>query len=117
MRLCLEGQVQSLMATALFLEYELVLRRDRTRALCPLSPNEVQQLLQAFLACCEWVSIYYSWRPNLRDEGDNHLIEPAVAGNASYLITQNIRDFQGNELLFPSFSAIRPEEFIRRYRS
>ena len=114
-RLCLERRVQPLMGNPLFLEYESVLHRDRIQELCPLSSDEVQQLLQAFLACSEWVATYYTWRPNLRDEGDNHLIELAVAGNASFLVTQNVRDFQRAELLFPSFSAIRPEEFIRRY--
>ena len=107
--------MQPLMGTPLFLEYESVLQRDRIQELCPLFPDEVLQLLQAFLACSEWVSTYYTWRPNLRDEGDNHLIELAVAGNASFLVTQNVKDFQGAELLFPSFAVTRPEEFIRRY--
>lgn len=26
-----------------------------------------------------WTRIYFGWRPNLRDEADNHLVELAVA--------------------------------------
>lgn len=54
----------------------------------------IHRLLNAFVSVSEWVEIYYSWRPNLRDEGDNHLIQLAVARNARIVVTNNIRDFQ-----------------------
>jgi predicted nucleic acid-binding protein len=59
------------------------------------------------------VSIYYLWRPNLKDEADNHLIELAVAGNAQIIATHNLKDFQNSELLFPNLSILKPEEIIR----
>jgi len=71
-------------------------------------------LLEAFLSVCQWSYIYYLWRPNLSDEADNHLIELAVAGNAIVIVTNNVRDFQGTELLFPNLSILKPEEIIRR---
>jgi len=37
--------------------------------------------------------IYFLWRPNLRDEADNHLVELAVAGGAQAVVTRNKRDF------------------------
>ena len=43
-------------------------------------------------------SVYYRWRPNLRDEADNHLIELTVACGADYLVTRNIKDFFENML-------------------
>ncbi|WP_368500055.1 PIN domain-containing protein, partial [Moraxella sp.] len=43
-------------------------------------------MLNALLSICEWVRIFYLWRPNLKDEGDNHLIELAVAGNANIIV-------------------------------
>jgi hypothetical protein len=30
------------------------------------------------------------WRPNLRDEGDNHLVELAIAGGAEAIVTYNV---------------------------
>ena len=38
-----------------------------------------ETLLDAFSSVCVWVPVYYLWRPNLPDEGDNHVVELAVA--------------------------------------
>nr|WP_230841133.1 PIN domain-containing protein [Gloeobacter morelensis] len=66
------------------------------------------------MSASKWIFIYYLWRPNLKDEADNHLIELAVAGNAQMIATNNARDFQNAELLFPDLSILKPEEMIRR---
>jgi len=58
------------------------------------------------------ILIYYGWRPNLRDEGDNHLIELAVAGNAQYIVTYNLKDFKNMDLQFPELQIISPEAFL-----
>ena len=54
----------------------------------------------------------YGWRPNLKDETDNHLIELAVAGGADFLITKNIKDFEDAELCFPNLKILKPEQFL-----
>jgi putative PIN family toxin of toxin-antitoxin system len=101
------------MGTALFAEYESVMGRAEILARCPLDRTEILDLLAAFLSVSEWVNIYYTWRPNLRDEGDNHVIELAVAGNAKILATNNTRDFKAAELLFPDLLILTPEQIIR----
>jgi hypothetical protein len=58
----------------------------------PLPLKEREQLLEAFVSVCEWVPVFFLWRPNLPDEGDNHLIELGVAGMAESIVTQNVRD-------------------------
>ncbi|MCC5647134.1 PIN domain-containing protein [Nostoc sp. CHAB 5824] len=55
---------------------------------------------------------YNLWRPNLKDEADNHLIELAVTGNAQIIATHNVKDFQNAELLFPNLSILKPEAII-----
>jgi putative PIN family toxin of toxin-antitoxin system len=112
-RRCLLGEYQPLMGNALFLEYESVMERGEILARCPLDQNEIADLLAAFLSVSEWVNIYYSWRPNLRDEGDNHIVELAVAGNAKIVATNNIKDFKGAELIFPDLLILKPEQIIR----
>jgi len=74
---------------------------------------EILTLLASFMSVSQWIHIYYLWRPNLKDEADNHLIELAIAGNARILATKNIKDFQNAELLFPELSILKPEEIIR----
>ncbi|MCU7244485.1 MAG: PIN domain-containing protein [Microcystis aeruginosa WS75] len=53
------------------------------------------------------------WRPNLKDEADNHLVELAIAGSAGIIVTNNIRDFHNTELLFPELSILKPENLIQ----
>ncbi|MHB8253526.1 MAG: PIN domain-containing protein [Acidiferrobacter sp.] len=62
-----------------------------------------------------WVSVYYGWRPNLRDEGDNHLIELAIAGSAVAIITHNIGDLRGGEMVFPDLRIMTPSECLEGF--
>jgi len=110
---CLRGQCTPLMGAALFSEYEDVMGRSELFAQCRLNPQERSNLLDIFLAVCEWTRVYYIWRPNLPDEADNHLIELAVAGGADLVVTRNLRDVQGGELQFPSLRIISPETFLK----
>jgi putative PIN family toxin of toxin-antitoxin system len=112
-RRCLKREYTPLMGTTLFCEYESVMNRTDVMNRCPLTTAEVTSLLSALMSVSEWVTIYYLWRPNLKDEGDNHLIELAVAGNAAIIVTNNIKDFKNTNLLFPNLSIIKPEEIIR----
>jgi putative PIN family toxin of toxin-antitoxin system len=112
-RRCLQGEYQLLMGNALFAEYESVIQREEIISKCPLTEEETLALLASFMSVSQWINIYYLWRPNLKDEADNHLIELAVAGNAQIIATNNIKDFQNAELLFPNLSISKPEQIIR----
>jgi len=116
LRACLDGSAQPVIGETLFLEYEDVLGRQKLFQRSPLSNVERQQLLEAFLSVCEWVEVYYGWRPNLPDEGDNHLMELAVAAGAYWIVTNNVADFRRAELQFPQIGIIRPAEFIREMK-
>ena len=100
LRLCLEGRAVPLMGTALHAEYEDVLGRDDLFARSPLSLGEREVLLDALMSVCAWMPVYYLRRPNLPDAGDDHLIELAVAGNADWIVTANLRDLARGELRF-----------------
>ena len=111
-RLCLEGDLLPLIGNTLFAEYEDVCARDNLFDDRLISKEDRIALLDAFLSSCLWIPIYYLWRPNLRDEADNHLIELAVGGGAPALITANKRDFARAELLFPQLQILTAGEFL-----
>jgi putative PIN family toxin of toxin-antitoxin system len=116
LRLCLLRRCQPLLGLKLFAECEDVLGRLDLFQDSPLTPRERDELLDAFLSVCEPVPVFYLWRPNLSDEGDNHLIELAVAGTAARLVTLNARHFRGGELRFPQLAIETPAEFMQRWR-
>jgi putative PIN family toxin of toxin-antitoxin system len=113
LRQCLTGKYKPLISNALFQEYEELTNRSRILKKCPLSPSELRELLNAYYSICEWVPIYYLWRPNLRDESDNFLIELAVAGNAHCVVTNNIRDLKESELVFADLRVVTPAQLLR----
>lgn len=111
-RRCLKLEYQPLMSNTLFNEYCSLIQRETIIELCPLNDEEKMKLLKAFISVCHWVKIYYLWRPNLLDEADNHLIELAVAGNASIIATRNIKDFHQSQLKFPQIQIQTPEQIV-----
>ena len=117
LRLCLGRRCQTLMGEALFAEYEDAFGRPGLLERSPLSPKEREELLDALLSVCEWTPIFFLWRPNLPDEADNHLVELAVAGGATSLITHNARDFRRGELRFPQLRIETPKDFLKRWRA
>ncbi len=116
LRMCLNREVQALVGVALFSEYRDVLDRELLFADCELTGVERNELLAALLSVCEWISIHFLWRPNLRDEADNHLIELAVAGGADVIVSANKRDLAVGELLFPQIRIRTAGEFLEDRR-
>lgn len=116
LRLCFEHRLMPLMGMALLTEYEDVLERDKLFEHCHLDKEERLQFFSDFVSLCKWTPIYYLWRPNLIDEADNHLIELAVAGNATHIITGNTKDFKRKELLFPSINIRTPRDFLNQQK-
>jgi putative PIN family toxin of toxin-antitoxin system len=110
---CLKGQCSPIIGNALFSEYEDVLGRDDLFENCRLDKSERAELLDIFLSCCEWIRVYYVWRPNLPDEADNHLVELAVAGGADFIVTRNLRHLKNMELHFPNLQIVAPETFLK----
>jgi putative PIN family toxin of toxin-antitoxin system len=108
----LQGQFIPLISNPLLQEYESLAFRPRILSRCPLTEGEIRELLNAWYGCCEWVPIYFLWRPNLPDENDNFLFELALAGNARGIVTQNTRNLSP-EPAFPDIRIFTPSQFLR----
>jgi len=112
-RHCFRGLARPIIATALLNEYRDVWSRPEVWVRCRIEAGRRLAFLEAFVSRCAWVDVYYRWRPNLRDEGDNHLIDLAVAGGATYIVTRNLRDFAGADLKFPAIRVVGPEQMLQ----
>jgi putative PIN family toxin of toxin-antitoxin system len=113
LREVLSGDVVALLSVPLFVEYEAVLAQPETQRRCPLSTAEQGRLFDSFLSRTQLVEVYYRWRPNLRDEADNHVLELAVAAGDAPIVTFNRRDFRGGELRFPDLVVQTPGAWLR----
>lgn len=107
-----DGQFRALVTTALFLEYEAVLKRPEQHEVHGLDEADVDRLLSELAAVLEPVDVRFTWRPQLSDPADEMVLEAAVNGRADVLVTHNVRDFAGAAPRF-GIPVLRPAEFLR----
>ena len=112
LRLVFEKKLIPQMSETLYKEYEAIMKRNKIQKLTPLSIDEQNDLFNAYLSVCKWNDIYYTWRPNLKDEDDNFLVELAVSSGAKAIITYNIKDFSNAQLIF-NHKIITPQDFLK----
>lgn len=111
LRLVATGDIRPLISPALFLEYEDVLKRPEHRQAHGFGLTEIDGFLAAFASAGEAVECHFRWRPQLRDPGDEMVLETAVNGGAQALVTHNVRDF-GPAGLF-NLRVITPAELLK----
>lgn len=89
------------------MEYEAVCSLTEHRIAARLNERDVQVFVNAVIAMAEPVRAHFLWRPQLRDSGDEMVLEAAINGKADVLVSFNLRDFGavpsrfGIELLLP----------------
>ena len=113
LRLVAIGHIVPLATTALFLEYEDVLKRPEQREVTGLTHDDVDAVLAALASATEPVTVHISWRPQLLDPGDELVFEAAVTGRADALATYNIRHFEVAARRF-GLPVLRPARCLRR---
>lgn len=90
----LNRRFELLLSVPLIIEYEAVLTRPEHLAACGLSSGEVGQVLDDLATVARPVKLAFRWRPRLSDPNDDMVLETAVNGNATAIVTFNQRDFE-----------------------
>lgn len=93
-RAILARQIDIGASPALFLEYEAVLSRAEQRAACGLTLLEVRWFLDGLAMLTTPIALSFLWRPQLHDPADEMVLEAAVNGMATDLVTWDGRDFK-----------------------
>ena len=102
------GDYRIAVSTALCLEYDDVL--NRPGMLPTYTPHQIDTFLNSVCAVAEEAFIYFRWRPFLPDPKDDLVLECALASGATHIVTHNVADFRGVDIL--AISVVTPTQFL-----
>lgn len=111
----LNRQFELLLSVPLILEYEAVMTRPQHLAAC-VSSAEVGHVLDDLATVARPVRRAFRWRPRLSDPDDDMVLETAINGSASAIVTFNQRDFAAGIKGF-SCAVIVPAMALQQIRS
>ena len=103
------GKFDINISVPLILEYQDVLLRQLS--VLGLSKEDISDLIDYFCFAGKQHEIFYLWRPTLRDPEDEMLLELAVKAQCDYVVTFNVRDFQGSDQF--GIKIVTPNEFLK----
>ena len=109
------GKAVMLLTVALALEYEAICGLADHRLASGLSAPEVAIYVDGLIALAEPVKAFFRWRPQLRDPGDEMVLEAAVNGRADAIVTFNESHLREARRNF-AIEVIRPAEALRRIK-
>ena len=101
------------LSVPLYIEYQDVLLRP---GMVPstLTPEDILAFCRYLASVSELQEIYFLWRPHLRDAGDDMVFELAAAAQVRYIVTHNVRDFDGVAEF--GITAVTPADFLTLVR-
>jgi putative PIN family toxin of toxin-antitoxin system len=101
------------LSVPLYLEYQEVLLRPGMVA-ATLTPDDILAFCRYLASISLLQEIFFLWRPYLPDPGDDMIFEVAIAAQADYIITHNVRHFAGVGAF--GVTPITPADFLMLLR-
>ena len=102
-----------LLSVPLLIEYEAICQLAEHRLAAGLDERDVEAFLDGLVFLAQPVETHYRWRPQLRDPGDEMVLETAVNGRAHALVTFNRRDYGDKPRSF-GIEVLSPGQTLRR---
>ncbi|NJL28597.1 MAG: putative toxin-antitoxin system toxin component, PIN family [Thermoanaerobaculia bacterium] len=93
------------LSVALALEYEDVAHRATS-----LPSAVIETIVGSLCRVAHQQTIFFRWRPTLRDPSDEMILDLAVAAGASYIVTFNHRHFVGADRF--GIKVVSPAELL-----
>lgn len=97
------------LSVALVLEYEAVAKR-MTETI-GLTESDIEDIIDYICAIGNHRQVHFLWRPSLKDPSDDFILELAVESESNYIVTHNLRDFEGVEKF--KVEAISPQKLLQ----
>ena len=104
-----------MLSVPLALEYEATCNRNEHRLASGLSEEQINVFIDGVIAMTQPVETHFLWRPQLRDPGDEMVLEAGVNGHADILVTFNLRHFGSVPVLF-GIEALFPRDALGKIR-
>ena len=112
LRELLAGKWIAAIENHLVTEYDEVLKRQANDLAMSLS--EIDAVLDGLCAIAERWKLSPGWIPVLRDPDDEPILQLAVEARIPYIVSRNIRDFEGAECY--GITIIQPADFLKLIR-
>jgi predicted nucleic acid-binding protein len=109
------GQATMLLTVALALEYEAICTSAEHRLASRLSEAAADLYVDTLIEMAEPVQLFFRWRPQLRDPGDELVLEAAINGRASAIVTFNEKHLRDARSSF-DIEVLRPGEALTRLK-
>ena len=102
------GMFDCAVSVPLILEYEAVLKNHLDKGI--ILDSDIEDFIDYLCAVGIKTKIFYLWRPYLKDQFDDHVLELAISAGAERVVTYNKRDFLRAEDL--GIKIQTPKEFL-----
>lgn len=108
-----KGRFRWCCSVPLFYEYEDVLNRAEFLLEAGVTRAEIDTFLTDLAGTVAPIDLHFLWRPQLRDPGDEMVLETAVNAQADAIVTHNSRDFGAAPGRF-GIEVLAPADALRR---